>query len=70
MNNKKICPLYVLTYGEHLIRESEYEFFKEIISCNEKCAWYVNYNDPNKSCCALVDISNVISELPTYLSHN
>lgn len=65
MNNKnddhtlnKICPLFSIAVGGL----SYY--------CTSKCAWYVNYNDPNKSCCALVDISNVISELPTYLSHN
>lgn len=65
-NTNKICPLRLIAFNKYTGMVST-EDFATRCACTKDCAWRVSYNDPNKSCCALVDIANAITDLPAYM---
>lgn len=58
-NTNKICPLRLIAFTQH-ISILDFKDFDSACRCREHCAWYVKYNDEDKSCCAIVDIANVL----------
>lgn len=62
MKTDKICPLRLIAFNKYIGTIMTKSLDAGCV-CIEECAWYIKYNDKRKSCCALVDIANVLTNI-------